>query len=192
ADIDIFTTANGVNTLVGINNETLFTIDLAQINPTLALGTTQKVVANGVNLPVSPPADAFIDIAIARFTTYQAENALVGGGSWVMTNHTGFTGTGFVDFADNVAGGFCEFTVSQTGSRILTFRYANGSTVNRTCNVTLNGTSVATLDFPPTGSFDTWSQTSLTLNLGATTGSKVRLTSTTTAGGPNLDRLDVQ
>jgi hypothetical protein len=192
ADIDIFSPVNGANTLVGINNETLFTIDLNQINPALSLGTAQKVVANGVNLPVSPPADAFIDIAIARFTTYQAENALLGGGNSVMTNHTGFTGTGFVDFADNVAGGTCEFTLSQTGSRTLSFRYANGSTVNRTCNVKLNGTSVATVSFPPTGSFDKWAQTSLTLNLGTTAGSKVRLTSTTAAGGPNLDRLDVQ
>src|SRR5262249_30514764 len=136
--------------------------------------------------------DAFIDIAVAPFTTYQAENGLLGGGSWVMTNHTGFTGTGFVDFADGVAGGSCEFTLTQTGSRTLIFRYSNGSTVNRTSDVTLNGVSVATLSFPPTGSFDTWAQTSLKLTLGSTAGSKVRLTSTTAAGGPNLDRLDVQ
>lgn len=75
------------------------------------------MVANGVSLPVSPPTDAFITIAIARFTTDQAESALLGGGHWVMTNHTGFTGTGFVDFADGVASGSCEFTVSHTGNR---------------------------------------------------------------------------
>jgi hypothetical protein len=64
ADIDIYTDANGVNTLVGLNNERIFTIDLAQIDPSLQLGTTQKVISVGVKLPVLPSADAFIDIAI--------------------------------------------------------------------------------------------------------------------------------
>jgi hypothetical protein len=62
------------------SNERLFTIDLNQIIPTLPLGATQKVVAKGISLPISPPADAFIDITIARFTNYQAESALLGGG----------------------------------------------------------------------------------------------------------------
>jgi|SRR5262245_50754883 len=64
ADIDAFTDENRVNRLVGINNETIFTIDLAQINQNLALGTTQKVVARTAKLPAFLSADSFIDIAI--------------------------------------------------------------------------------------------------------------------------------
>jgi hypothetical protein len=67
-DIDIYTSANKTNILVGLNNETLFTIDLNQINPSLPLGTTQNVVARGIALPVLPSADAFIDIAVQPFT----------------------------------------------------------------------------------------------------------------------------
>ncbi|HKX33488.1 MAG TPA: DUF4394 domain-containing protein [Blastocatellia bacterium] len=63
-DIDIFTDANRVNTLVGLNNETIFTISLSQINPNLALGTTQKVTAQRIPLTATPRADAFIDLAI--------------------------------------------------------------------------------------------------------------------------------
>jgi hypothetical protein len=64
ADIDIYTNNAGVNTLVGINNKTLFTIDLNQINPTLQLGRTQNVVVKGVNLTAIPSLDSAIDIAI--------------------------------------------------------------------------------------------------------------------------------
>ncbi|HMZ20204.1 MAG TPA: carbohydrate-binding protein, partial [Blastocatellia bacterium] len=86
-----------------------------------------------------------------------------------------------------------EFSVYQTGAVTLTFRYANGSTVNRTCALTVNGANVGTLSFAPTGAWTTWKTTSITVNLGTATGRKgVRLTSTTTAGGPNLDRLDIQ
>ncbi len=190
ADFDIYSRVNGENHLAGINNETVFTIALSQINASLASGA-QKVVARTVSLGARPSADAFIDIACARFTTYQAEDAAHGGGNREATNHINFTGTGFVDFANNVAGGFTEFTINQTGNRTILFRYANGSTNNRLCNVTVNGVSTGTLAFPPTGSFDTWGTVTLTVNLGATAGSKLRLTSATANGGPNLDRADV-
>jgi hypothetical protein len=211
ADLDMHTDASGVNTLVGINGRMIFTIDLAQLNPSLALGTTQNVVAKAI--PMVEPG-GFIDLAISPFapaaptptptptptpaptpsvTAFQAENTLLGGGSTVSTVHAGFTGTGFVDYADGVAGSFVEFSLSQTGKRTLVFRYANGSTVNRTCAVRVNGTVVGTLSFPPTGAWTTWQTCSLSVNLGAAAGNKaVRITSATTTGGPNLDRLNVQ
>jgi hypothetical protein len=48
------------------------------------------------------------------------------------------------------------------------------------------------LSFPPTGSWTTWKTTSMSMNLGSMQGGKLRVTSTTAAGGPNLDKLDVQ
>ncbi len=203
-DLDIYTDANGGNTVIGMSARTMFTINLSQIDPNLALGTTQKVTAQTVTM--FEPGGGYIDIAVAPIaaaptptptpapapTTLQAENALLGGGNKVDTIHAGFTGTGFVDYADNVAGGFTEFTLAQTGNRTLIFRYGNGSTVNRTCAVTVNGVAVGTLSFPPTGAWPTWLTVSIPVNLGTAAGSKVRVTSTTAAGGPNLDKLDVQ
>ena len=43
-DFDIYTDSNGTNFLVGQTTRLLFSIDLSQINPNLALGRTQKVV----------------------------------------------------------------------------------------------------------------------------------------------------
>jgi Domain of unknown function (DUF4394)/Carbohydrate binding module (family 6) len=210
-DIDVFTSTNGNNSLVGINNETIFTIDLAQINLNLPLGTTQNVIARTVTLPAILPADSFIDIAIAPPAaapaptptptptpapvggTYQAESASLGGGSVVNTNFPGFTGTGFVNFADNVAGGSVQFSVTQSGNRKLTFRYANGSTVKRPCALTVNGVKVDTLYFQPTGAWTNWVTVSTVINLGSGSGVRVvKLTASTPTGGPNLDRLDIR
>ena len=44
ADLDIYTDANGANSVIGINGRMLFTLDLSQLNPSLALGATQTVI----------------------------------------------------------------------------------------------------------------------------------------------------
>jgi len=189
ADCDILTTANGTNNLVGVSGRTFFTADLAQVNTVVAAGTTRNVVVRGISMDTG---GNIIDIA-AALTSYQAENATQGGGNRVDTDQIGFNGTGFVNYTDNAAGGFTEFAVNQSGQQTLIFRYANGSAVNRTCNVTLNGASVGTVAFPPTGSFTTYRTVTLSVNLGTGAGFKaLRVTSTTAAGGPNLDQLDLQ
>jgi len=190
ADIDIYTLNNGVNNLVGVSGRTFFTIDLSQVNTVVAAGTTQNVVTRGI--VVDTGGGSIVDIA-AALTSYEAENATIGGGGKVDTNIPGFSGTGFVNYADNVANSFVEFAVNQAGQQTLMFRYGNGSAANRTCNVTINGTSVGTVAFPPTGSFGTYKTVTLPVNLGTGSGFKaVRVTSTTAAGGPNLDKMDVQ
>jgi alpha-L-fucosidase 2 len=126
-------------------------------------------------LPGSPP----------RPGRYEAEQAAVHQGA-VESNHAGFSGTGFVNLT-NVAGSALEFTVTETGSRALTFGYANGTPLARPMEVSVDGVRVGTLDFPPTGAWTTWR----TLALQATLGRRVRLVSLSAEGGPNLDYLDV-
>ena len=129
--------------------------------------------------------------ASAAPVTYQAENATISQGV-AESNHTGFTGSGFVNF-DNVTGGYVEYTVTaaQAGSHSLTFRYANGTTTNRPVSVTVNGVSaVANLSFPGTGAWTTWQTVTTNVNLVAGT-NRIRTTATTADGGPNADSLVV-
>src|SRR4051812_13990271 len=72
-------------------------------------------------------------------TDYQAEDATIAQGT-VTTNHTGYTGTGFVDYT-NISGSYVEFTAdaATSGQATLTFRYANGTTVDRPMNISVNG-----------------------------------------------------
>ncbi|KQV21333.1 oxidoreductase [Kitasatospora sp. Root187] len=138
-----------------------------------------------------PNLDA-LDLDITAPTTdYQAEDAATGQAA-VATNHTGYTGTGFVDYT-NIAGSYVEFTVSAAtaGSAALAFRYANAGTADRPMDIAVNGTVVAAgVGFPPTASWDTWATKTVNAALLAGT-NKVRATATTANGGPNLDRLQV-
>jgi hypothetical protein len=69
-DFDIYSDGSGGNSLVGLSGRTLFTIDLSQIDPTLSLGKTQKVVARGITMPDA--GGAFIDIAVRPAATTPA------------------------------------------------------------------------------------------------------------------------
>jgi len=190
-DIDIYTLRNGANRLVGVTGRTFFTVDLAQVTGPAALGTQKNIVVQGI--PTNADLGGrLLDVAAAG-TRYQSENGVQGGGNRVDTSIAGFVGTGFVNYADNVAGGITDYSVNQSGTVTLSVRYSNGSMANRPCNVLVNGVTVGTIAFPPTGSFATYGTAALSVNLGAANGFKtLRIISTTAAGGPNTDFIDVE
>ncbi|MCC5581317.1 discoidin domain-containing protein [Microtetraspora sp. AC03309] len=121
---------------------------------------------------------------------YQAEDATLSQAA-VATNHTGYTGTGFVDYAA-VTGGYVEWTVNATtaGNATLSLRYANGKTTDRPVDIAVNGVVVARPAFPATGGWDTWTTVDVVAALPSGT-SKVRATAANTVDGPNLDKLTV-
>jgi hypothetical protein len=130
-------------------------------------------------------------MAHAAATRYEAENATISQGT-VASNHTGFSGAGFVDYT-NVTGSFVEFTVTaaNAGTATLSIRYANGTTTNRPMNITVNGVVVSSaMAFNATANWDTWQTATLTIpvNAGSNT---IRATATTSNGGPNLDYIEV-
>ncbi|MEU1420836.1 PQQ-dependent sugar dehydrogenase [Kitasatospora sp. NPDC005751] len=136
----------------------------------------------------APPAAT---AATAASTDYQAEDAVLAQAK-TATNHTGYTGTGFVDYT-NTTGSAVEFTVSATaaGTASLTFRYANAGTANRPMDIAVNGKVVAAgVAFPPTADWDTWAEKTVGVALAAGA-NRIRATATTADGGPNLDRLRV-
>jgi lysophospholipase L1-like esterase len=108
----------------------------------------------------------------------------------VDSNHTGFTGSGFAN-ADNAAGSGIDWSVSVAASGVyqLEWRFANGSTA-RPGSVRINGINVATVDFPSTGVWTSWTTVSRTVNLTAGWNS-IRLEATTAAGLANIDSLGV-
>jgi uncharacterized protein DUF4394/carbohydrate binding protein with CBM35 domain len=190
-DMDFYTLSNGTNRLVGVSGRTFFTIDPAQFTGPAALGTQKNIVVQGIPMNADL-GGRFLDAA-AALTRYEAENATLSGGNITEATNVGFTGTGYVNYRDSAAGGVTSFAVNQAGPQTLIFRYANGGAVNRPCNVTVNGTLVGTVAFAPTGSFTTYKTATLSVTLPVNSSFKdVRVTSTTAAGGPNLDRMDVE
>jgi Glycosyl hydrolases family 28/Carbohydrate binding module (family 6) len=109
----------------------------------------------------------------------------------VESNHPGFSGTGFVNYA-NVSGSYVECTVNaaQAGTATLRFGYANGTTANRPMDIAVGGEVVADeLAFPGTGAWTNYQTVTATVTLAAGPNT-VRATATTANGGPNLDYLE--
>ncbi|WP_051798550.1 TIM-barrel domain-containing protein [Catenuloplanes japonicus] len=117
---------------------------------------------------------------------YPAEDA-VRSGVTIGTQHRGYTGHGYADYA-NATGDYLEWTVTinTAGPHTLSFRYANGAATSRPLTVSATG---APLDLPPTGAWTTWSTASLTAMLPA---GRVTIRATAAgASGPNIDCLTI-
>src|SRR5262249_53666400 len=121
----------------------------------------------------------------------EAENAVFMGPA-VSKKHTGFTGTGYLDF-QNSSGDFVEWAanVASAGNHSLAVRYANGGSGSISVRGTVNGMNLpASLAMPVTGSgWTVWSMANFSANLKAGSNS-IRLT-TIGAGQPNVDHLHV-
>ncbi|MFD1540917.1 CBM35 domain-containing protein [Nonomuraea guangzhouensis] len=164
---------------------------------TATLTATLQAGANSVRITATTangnPNLDFLDVTMSstQDIAYQAETAVLAQAA-VASNHTGFTGTGFVDYV-NTTGGYVEWMVNvpEAARTTLTLRYANGTTANRPLDISVNGTVVAAGQaFNPTTNWDTWADLAITASLNEGTNT-VRATATGTAGGPNLDKLTV-
>ena len=110
----------------------------------------------------------------------------------MRSSHPGFTGTGYADFT-NASGDSIEWDVSahEAGRYELAFRYANGALSDRPLQLSLNGDVLnGRLPFASTGSWSTWREVSMEVNLG-NTGNRLRL-ATVGNNGPNIDVLTVR
>jgi hypothetical protein len=131
--------------------------------------------------PTTPPGS----------TVFEAETGTLSAGGTFDSNHLGFTGTGFANPA-NAAGAYVDIpvTAAAAGTKTLTFRYSDGTTVARPATISVNGTSRGTLNFPITADWDTWSTASISVPLtaGANT---IRVTGTTAVGAANIDSVTI-
>ncbi len=126
-------------------------------------------------------------------TVYQGEDRTSQGGTRNRSDISGFTGTAFVDFGgkdsyiewDNVV-------VSEDKKVNFIFRYANGSSENRSCELFIDDVSYGVLDFSTVASGDwkKWgvNEKTITLNQGVY---KVKLVVSSDNGGPNFDKMEV-
>ncbi len=129
--------------------------------------------------------------AWAERLVFQAENGKRSSGT-VDVEYAGYTGTGYLNTA-NATGEYVEFEVgvANEADDTLIFVYAHNKTDNRTASVTVNGAVVvSSLGFPSTGAWTTWLPVTAIVHLkaGANT---IRLTSLTSGGLANLDRMEV-
>ncbi|MET0135045.1 MAG: family 16 glycoside hydrolase [Kibdelosporangium sp.] len=134
-------------------------------------------------------------VAPSAAQTLDAESAALSGGAKVNTDHTGYTGSGFVD-GYGTSGATTRFAVNAAtaGVHNVGLRYSNGPNPfsgAKTVSVYVNGTKVKQISVASTGDWETWAThtEALTLRAGANTIAYKYDTGDT--GNINLDQLTV-
>ena len=134
------------------------------------------------------------DVAHAATTTYQAESAALSGGAVTGTDHTGYTGSGFVGgYTDTDKGNAATtFTVAAAaaGSYTLGLRYANGTTATMTLSLVVDG-HTQQITLPATTNWDAWTTQTSTVSLTAGNHTVAYRFGTADGGNVNLDSLAV-
>jgi hypothetical protein len=121
---------------------------------------------------------------------YEAAFAALNGPT-IATSQVGFTGTGYADFT-NASTDYINWTINAdaAGQYDLKFRYAPQSG-ERPLQIQVNGQVVdASLDFPATGAWTTWSDVTIPSQLLQAGTNTVRATAIGSSG-PNVDYLQL-
>jgi Fungal chitosanase of glycosyl hydrolase group 75/Alpha-galactosidase, CBM13 domain len=173
---------------------------------TVVMFSGSSWVVNGTNANLNANAQALVQQALDSLgtsmgtppttpptgsTLFEAETGTLSAGGTFDSNHLGFTGTGFANTA-NAVGAFVDIpvTAAAAGTKTLSFRYSDGTTVARPATISVNGTSRGTLNFPMTANWDTWATASISVPLTAGTNT-IRVTGTTAVGAANIDSVTV-
>lgn len=131
---------------------------------------------------VTLAADAPENVEFA--VTFEASVPDTASTGFVETDHAGFLGSAYWNFA-NESGSFASYKLTSAADTTATLAlvYANGGAADRKMVVTIGDYSY-TVSFPPTG-WDTWDTSLVTVSVpkGDFT---LTLTSATTDGGPNI------
>jgi hypothetical protein len=121
---------------------------------------------------------------------YEAESAIKTNVS-TNTNHSGYTGTGFVDgFADINDGVSFVVNSASDNDYVLRYRYSNGGS-DASRDVYVDGKFAGTVQLASTGSWSTWGHGELTVRLNEGLHNVVLWYNSINSGAVNLDHLDL-
>jgi hypothetical protein len=153
------------------------------------------VIAGGAAFACAAFGLVVVSPAHASTTRYEAENAALSGGAVLASDHTGYSGTGFVaGFTDaNKGTAKTAFTVTAatSGNYTVALGYADGNADTRTLTLTVDGGSARQIALLPTGSWNTWSTASSSVTLGAGQHSVAYSFGSGDSANVNLDYVDV-
>ena len=143
-------------------------------------------LVNGIEIVGDPTVPEVPPLFTAQ---QQAEAAVRSAGITMEADHTGFTGSGYLNFPTSGAA-YVEFNINVpvAGTYSLNLRHALGAASPRSVVLAVNGGPARILDFPVTGAWTAWTDFPVTGSLIAGNNS-IRVSTGT--DGPNLDRLDL-
>jgi len=100
-------------------------------------------------------------------TKYEAESATLSGGANTNTNHTGYSGAGFVEGFINNTTAQVSFAITGAtgGSYTITLHYSAGGGTSTNTGLYVNGTKIKNISCPATTNWDTWADETETVSL---------------------------
>ncbi|SMF20000.1 Pectate lyase [Alteromonadaceae bacterium Bs31] len=109
----------------------------------------------------------------------------------IDSNHNGFTGSGFAN-TQNAKGRTISWRVEvqEPSTYMLEWRYASGSSNSRMGSVSVNGSAEASVEFPTTGAWASWTIDGAIVELSAGV-NEIVLTAETAEGLANIDSLTI-
>ena len=155
--------------------------------PSAAVSSTRTVVVNFTEGATPTPGPTATPIPT---TVYEAENATLASGAAVATDHTGYSGSGFVAGYWNT-GATTTFTVNAPNSNTynVTLRYANATGSAKTVSLYVNSTKVKQITLANLANWDTWSNQTESVSLNAGNNTIAYKYDTTDTGNINLDYI---
>jgi hypothetical protein len=180
----------------GASTTATFRVVLPASAPTMAyrIVGTGSLTVDGSSRTVSNSVD-LVGTCVTEMNC-EAEDGQLVGGACFATNHTGFTGSGFIACFDTTSSGrgvTQQFSVPTAGTYTLDLRYAAGhdgpaANAPRTATVTANGVSQQ-VSMVPTTNWNTWGVATVTVELAAGTNSVSIMKQAGDNGWFNLDHL---
>jgi hypothetical protein len=145
------------------------------VNSVKQLDGTARIRASIKAKSIQLEPDVFIDATGACGTnapagnTYEAESATLSGGANTNTNHTGYSGTGFVDGFYNSTSAQASFTVNaaSAGNYELKLRYSAGNGTSANTGLYVNGAKIKNITCAATADWNTWADETETVTLSA-------------------------
>lgn len=158
-----------------------------QANISDGLANIDYIAITGDNLPAVASCDG-----TSSTTIQENETGFCSVEGSVDSNNAGFSGAGFANTTNASSAGInWNVTFTDAGTHTITFRYANGGTTDRTGQLFINGSSVASsISMPASGSWTTWTDVSVSVSVSAGT-QTVRLQANTSEGLANVDYLQI-
>lgn len=128
--------------------------------------------------------------AVTSYAIQENETGFCSVDGTIDNNYLDFVGSGFANTNNAIGAGISwRINAASAGTKTFTFRYA--STDSRPGRLLINGTqAIASIAFPATGSWTTWSTVSVTANTPAGA-VDIRLEATNATGLGNMDYLAV-
>ena len=119
------------------------------------------------------PTNSVSSLPYISGSILEAENATLTGGAAVATDHTGYSGTGFVDgyYESTTADTKFDVNISSAGQYTLAVRYSAGNGTSSNTALYVNGIFITNLICSATADWNTWAieNQQIALNGGANT-----------------------